>query len=247
MLLIPVIDVQNGLVVHGRFGNRAEYRPIQSTLCHGADPLTVARAFRTHFDLTELYLADLDAIVRRTPNFDLYQKLADDGFKLWVDAGARSQDDWTSESLLQFIHRLVVGSETIESNDDLTGILQSWGADRVVFSLDLRDGVPITNCPDWEGMNAPSLISSVSATGVRRVLLLDLARVGSGQGIGTERLIIESRQIEPDLQIYVGGGVSGADGLRQIRAFGVSGVLIASALHDGRLTRNDIYLHHAFE
>lgn len=235
MLLIPVIDVQDGLVVHGRFGNRAEYRPIQSVLCEGADPLTIVRAFRSHFDLTEIYLADLDAIVRRQPHFQMYRDLAEAGFKLWIDPGIRVAEDWADQNLKDCVHRIVVGSETLQSRNDLSILLDRWGVDRLVFSLDLREGNPLTNSPQWQGVDPAELVDDVYAMGARHILLLDLARVGSGQEIGTQSIVRDAIRTHSELQIYVGGGVSGAESLRQIREFGVAGVLVASALHDGRI------------
>ncbi|MBX9653028.1 hisA/hisF family protein [bacterium] len=235
MLLIPVIDVQDGLVVHGRFGNRAEYRPIQSVLCEGADPLTIARAFRSHFELTEIYLADLDAIVRRQPHFQMYRDLAEAGFKLWIDPGIRVAEDWADQNLKDCVHRIVVGSETLQSRNDLSILLDRWGVDRLVFSLDLREGKPLTNSLDWLGIDSGELVQDVYAMGARHILILDLARVGSGQEIGTESLVKEALRTHSDLQIYVGGGVSGTQSVRRIRETRVAGVLVASALHDGRI------------
>ena len=44
MLLIPVIDLLDGQVVRGVRGERARYRPIESALCRGSEPLAVSRA-----------------------------------------------------------------------------------------------------------------------------------------------------------------------------------------------------------
>lgn len=235
MLLIPVIDVQDGLVVHGRFGDRTEYRPVQSVLCEGADPLRIANAFRSHFELTEIYLADLDAIVRGQPHFEIYRDLADAGFTLWIDPGIRTANDWAEQQLKDCVHRIVVGSETLQSRSDLSILLDRWGVDRLVFSLDLREGKPVTQSTDWRGVNALEMMDDVYALGVRNILFLDLVRVGSGREIGTESLVKVARQTHSDLQVFVGGGVSGTQSLRRIRDMGIAGVLVASALHDGRI------------
>ena len=42
----------------------------------------------------------------------------------------------------------------------------------------------------------------------------------------------------PRKRLYAAGGVRGADDLRELRALGCAGVLVASALHDGRLGRD---------
>ena len=240
MLVIPVLDVQNGSVVHGRFGRRDEYRPIESQLCAGSDALDLARAFRQHFDLTEIYLADLDAIMGGEPHVDLYRRLVEDGFKLWIDPGVRQYDEIADRLDMSLVHRLVIGSETLASISDLGRIVTNWGAERIIFSLDLREGKPITGMKEWIDQSPSLLMRDVQQAGVRNLLLLDLARVGSGQGIGTESLVQVAKEIDPTLAVFVGGGVSGAASLEAIKARGAEGVLVASALHDGRLSATDV-------
>src|SRR5262245_16458600 len=111
MKIIPVLDVLGGQVVRGIAGRRHEYRPIVSRLCASSAPLAIARAFRDHFGLEELYLADLDALAGNPPRLDLYAALRADGFRLWVDAGIRQPGD--AELLADAgVERLVAGLET---------------------------------------------------------------------------------------------------------------------------------------
>jgi phosphoribosylformimino-5-aminoimidazole carboxamide ribotide isomerase len=44
----------------------------------------------------------------------------------------------------------------------------------------------------------------------------------------------------PEVELITGGGVRDADDLAALRQSGVAGVLVASALHDGRLTGHDL-------
>src|SRR5207253_1947746 len=62
MRILPVLDLQNGVVVRGLAGRRAEYRPVVSRLTTSHQPLDIAQAFRDIFGFEHLYLADLDAI-----------------------------------------------------------------------------------------------------------------------------------------------------------------------------------------
>src|SRR5262245_26017684 len=89
MRILPVLDLLGGQVVRGVAGRRQDYRPVVSRLTPSSQPLDVARAFRDHFRLSELYLADLDAIAGREPAWPLYTALREEGFRLWLDAGVR--------------------------------------------------------------------------------------------------------------------------------------------------------------
>ena len=63
---------------------------------------------------------------------------------------------------------------------------------------------------------------------------MTLARVGSGEGPDLARL----RQImvkNPGRRLYAAGGVRDLDDLKGLNDAGAAGVLVASALHDGRI------------
>jgi phosphoribosylformimino-5-aminoimidazole carboxamide ribotide isomerase len=66
--------------------------------------------------------------------------------------------------------------------------------------------------------------------------VLDLARVGVGEGVGTEKLCARLKQSYPDVEITAGGGVRTLDDVHLLDTIGVDYVLVSSALHDGRIT-----------
>ena len=59
---------------------------------------------------------------------------------------------------------------------------------------------------------------------------------GVSGGIGTEELCARLKRTYPEVQITAGGGVRGIDDVRRLVEIGVDRVLVASALHDGRIT-----------
>jgi phosphoribosylformimino-5-aminoimidazole carboxamide ribotide isomerase len=71
------------------------------------------------------------------------------------------------------------------------------------------------------------------------MIVLDLAQVGMGQGVGTQCLCRTLRCLAPELQIVAGGGVRGPDDLDSLERAGCDAALVASALHDGRLSAVD--------
>ena len=92
-MILPVLDLMHGQIVRGIAGRRDAYRPIVSRLTDSAEPLAVARAFRSHFGFTEFYLADLDAIQHGQPALAIHDQLQQDGFRLWIDAGLCTDGD----------------------------------------------------------------------------------------------------------------------------------------------------------
>jgi len=245
MQILPVIDLLDGQVVRGVAGRREAYRPIVSQLFPSessrpvAEPLAVARAFRHHFGLSELYVADLDAIAGRDPALGLHKQLLRDGFELWLDAGLGDAGRNLDLAQSVGVGTLIAGLESLTGPEELRGLMERFGSS-LVFSLDLLAGKPMARADAWFAADAWSIARQAIDLGVERILVLDLAGVGVGEGSKTADLCARLRTDYPRLHIATGGGVRGPDDLRQLQEMGVDEVLVASALHDGRLTRLDI-------
>jgi phosphoribosylformimino-5-aminoimidazole carboxamide ribotide isomerase len=240
--IIPVLDLKGGRAVHAVAGRRAYYQPVQSILHATSDPLELAGAQRDLLGLHALYLADLDAIAGDAPDLAIYQKLISGGFYLIVDAGLR---DLRSAGRLLLLDRsssaIVAGLETLESPGALGEIVQVLGSGRTIFSLDLDEGRPRKPAlSTWKSDDSLELASEAIECGVRHVLLLDLARVGTGRGSGTKGLIAQIRARHPEVRVSAGGGISGIAEVLDLKNAGASAVLVASALHDGRIGRQEI-------
>ena len=222
---VAVVDLMGGQVVHARRGERAAYRPVASRLVRGAGPLAVAQALLDLFPFEVLYLADLDAILGQGGNTETLAALrrrfpAPD---LWLDAGIATAEGLEACRASGFTP--VLGSES-QRGPDLLDAARDCNA---VLSLDFRGGVPLgpaeifDRCDHWP----------------RRVIGLDLARVGSGLGPDLD-LLTSVRQRAPEAEVYAGGGVRDAADLEALRAAGAAGALLASALHGGDITAEDL-------
>ncbi len=239
MKILPVIDLKNGLVVRGQAGQRDMYRPVNSRLTRKTDSLSVARAFRNEFGLAELYLADLDAIECERPHLEIYRALAGDGFQLLIDAGLRTVEQ-ACRVHETGAHTVIAPLETIPGPNLLAELLNKLPPGRVVFSLDLKNKTPLGNLQRWSTPDPFGIAREAIAAGIERILVLDLAGVGTNNGVCTDDLCARIRAAFPDVEIITGGGVRGADDLARLARLGIDGVLVASALHDGRLTKADL-------
>lgn len=246
MRVIPVIDLMDGNIVHGVAGRRETYQPIASQLVDSSLPAPVADAFVQKLGATECYVADLDAIEGGTPDWNTYGQIAAAGLELWVDAGLSDVQDADQFKRLigagAPIKAVIAGLESIGSAELLGRLLEEVGHDRLVFSLDLRQGQPIipNASSDWKEVTAEGIARQAIELGVRRVIVLDLAQVGIAEGVKTLELCKTLRQLDVELEIISGGGVRGVDDLWQLRQAGCNAALVASALHDERLTPQDL-------
>jgi phosphoribosylformimino-5-aminoimidazole carboxamide ribotide isomerase len=237
MRIIGVLDLMDGQVVRGVAGRRGDYQPIVSRLCSTAEPRAVALALRRHFGLNELYLADLDAIAGHPPALAVYEDLLREGFRLRVDAGLTGGAQ--ARILTRTGVEIVAGLETVTGPTGLAEILAEQ-PDRCLFSLDLRDGQPLGILDGWKQPTARGIAEESIRLGVKRLLVLDLARVGVGGGTGTEELCRTLIADHPNVEVMAGGGVRGMDDLLRLQTVGVSAVLVSSALHDGRLAPEEL-------
>ena len=245
MRVTPVLDLMAGRAVAARGGDRATYAPVRSVLASGeGDALALARAFRDVLGCVEWYVADLDAIRGGAPQWPLIRALADlGGGRLLLDV-ATTTVERGEEALAAGADRVVVGLETLDAFAQLEAIVGRVGSARVVFSLDLRNGAPLVRpgAPHGETGLPLALARRAVAAGVHALLVLDLARVGTGTGVDLD-LVRRIRRALPDIELLAGGGVAGPADLARLAAAGCDGVLVASALHDGRLTASDVRGH----
>jgi uncharacterized protein related to proFAR isomerase len=66
-------------------------------------------------------------------------------------------------------------------------------------------------------------------------LVIDLARVGRGSGPPLDA-VIQLASALPGAAIYAGGGVRDDGDLCALESAGATGALVATALHEGRIT-----------
>ncbi len=216
--IIPVLDLLRGSVVRARQGRRELYRELRSPLAQGSsEPREVLRALLQLHDFETLYIADLDALQGGAPQRELLRGLAGahPGLRLWVDAGAH-----TAALARELGVTPVYGTESLAA-PPLPPHEAPW-----VLSLDFRDGQPL-------GEHAPAWLAAPAAW-PDDVVVMSLERVGAGSGPDLQRLR-GLRELAPRARWHAAGGVRDESDLRELRASGVHGVLLASALHDGRL------------
>lgn len=248
MDIIPVLDLARGVAVWAQAGDRARYEPVESALMPSAvgDAVALLGAFRTRLGATGCYIADLDAIqggaVQRTMLRELVQLETGFAGAIMVDAGAHSPES-TLEVMACGASQVVIGLETLRAFADLAEIVRLVGEAQVVFSVDLRQGRPILHpaMQDAAGAqpDALGLAAQAVEAGVTSLLLLDLARIGTGGGADLG-LIEGLRKRFPELRLLAGGGVLARRDLDRMRDAGCDGALVASAIHAGTITATDL-------
>jgi phosphoribosylformimino-5-aminoimidazole carboxamide ribotide isomerase len=154
--------------------------------------------------------------------------------RVFVDAGVTSVDD--ARGVIDAgASTVVVGLETLSRFDALAEIGDAVGGGRVAFSVDLRDGRPVA-APNVDHALWPvtEIVRRAVRAGAGTLIVLDLARVGTGAGTDAD-LIAGVRRVAGGVSVFAGGGVRGEEDLRRLAEVGCDGVLVATALLTGRI------------
>jgi len=237
MRVIPVIDLKGGVAVHAVRGDRERYRPLRSRIAEGSDPVQLARAVRERLGLDELYVADLDAIESGAGSPGVVAALAREG-RVMVDAGAAAPT--AVARLLELgIARVVIGTESLHGAGAFRRLRTELPDAPLVLSLDLRGGRLVSPDPTLSGVAAADALARLADAGAREAIVLDLARVGSGEGPDVT-LLAELHARFPDVELLAGGGVRDTADLRALAGAGASGALVATALHDGAIGAGEL-------
>jgi len=235
--IIGVIDLRQGQGVNDRAGLRDAYAPVASIVGHEirpGDAVALADFYTRQLGLDDVYAADLDAITGHTWQEEAIRVVAATVPRLWLDAAITTAEE-AQRALALGASRVVVGLETLPSYAALQRICASATPERVALSLDVRDGITLTAHEEIQPGTPASIVAARAAeTGVRTIIVIDLARVGVGRGCNLDT-IVAVRKAAPEVTLLAGGGVRDEADLQQLVEAGCDGALVATALLSGAL------------
>ena len=214
MEVIPVIDIMGGIAVSGKSGRRDEYTSLETVFADSPDPVEIAK----NLPYKRLYTADLDGIMKGTPNIDLLEELCKIK-NIMVDAGIKNIDDYGRISHIDA--EVILGSETLQDLETLEAIKKEA---EVVVSIDIKNGKLMSPFLPDDPLDAFNLLKNK----IKRFIVLNISSVGT---LSSDFSILE-KFILPDVEIYYGGGIKKED-IEKLKKMGVSGVLVGTALHKG--------------
>ena len=217
MRIIPVIDIRGGVAVHAVRGIRENYQPLKSVLCASADPVEVAASLKA-FGFSELYVADLDAIMGAPVNSSLLTRIVESaGLNLMVDAGASNLE--RAKAVLDCgVSKIIIGTETLPNIDFVAKAVESLGAEKVVVSLDLRGDKILSGFELGRLAYPVRFLRELEALGVSQIIILDLSKVGSREG--TNLTLLQKVPRHTKIEVLIGGGVRNVADLMALKNLG---------------------------
>jgi phosphoribosylformimino-5-aminoimidazole carboxamide ribotide isomerase len=223
----PAIDLRGGRCVRleqGDFGRAKEY---------DADPVERAREWERQGGQA-IHVVDLDgAEVGRPVQLELIRRIARAvGVPLQVGGGVRSVEDLRAVRSAG-ARRVVMGTAAVEDRDLRLRAVEEAG-DSLVVAVDAREGVVATH--GWRrssGVSVLDLSKELSADGVASVLYTDVARDGMDAGVALQGTAALAKIIPT----IASGGVRGVEDVATLsRTPGVAGVVVGTALYEGKTT-----------
>jgi phosphoribosylformimino-5-aminoimidazole carboxamide ribotide isomerase len=231
MVIIPAIDLKNGLCVRLWQGRKSD------VTVYNDDPVQVAREFLAA-GAEMIHVVDLDGAFSEaeSPNRVVLRRIIDA-----VDAaiefggGVRSLDD--VQQLCEVgVARVVLGTLAAESPSRLQDFVSTFGS-KICVGIDARDGRVMTR--GWEtetSLLAIDLARSVVECGVERIIYTDIARDGTLVGPNIQQTLAVAEAA--NVRVTASGGVSSLDDIRRLHDTGdprVDSVIVGKALYEGKL------------
>lgn len=187
-----------------------------------------------HLGAKRLHIVDLDgAAAGRIIHWDVISRIAAVS-RVPLQVGGGVRDLTTVEKLLKMgVARAILGTAAVENPVLVEQVCSRFG-DRVIVSVDARDGIVATR--GWKkttNVEAVVLARQMADTGVRRLIYTDI----SADGTMTEPNFSSIQTIASvaTMPIVAAGGISTLEHLRKLRSIGVEGAIVGRALYAGTI------------
>lgn len=212
----------SGMAVSGKSGHRETYKPLKSVYSFSPDPVEIASALKRS-GAQQIYIADLDAIEKKGSNLELVQKI-NHILPVMMDWGVK--DLLSFEFALEFASKIIVATETLKSLDELQAIFDKFPKDRIVVSVDIKDGKLLA--PEMD-ISLDSFKERLRELNPSQIILLDISKVGTHEGFNMS-LIDDFAEFKDSL--ILGGGIIPSE-IKSLDEKDIKRVLVGSALHKG--------------
>ena len=179
------------------------------------------RGFLSLYPFQTFYLADLNAIMGAGRHDALIAEVLASypTIEFWIDNGSQLNNLQPHPAKNS---RNVIGTESqLAPNQPID--------QDCILSLDFKHDLAAGN-PAW---------FTDSCYWPQQVIIMTLSRVGGNVGPDFQKLA-DYAGLYPDKNIIAAGGVRDVTDLNRLQAIAVSGALLASALHAGKLSASDI-------
>jgi phosphoribosylformimino-5-aminoimidazole carboxamide ribotide isomerase len=234
IVLWPAVDIRGGRAVRlarGDFDRETVY---------DADPLDAALRWIDD-GARALHVVDLDGARAGHPaNLDHVARIAA-AIEVPLEVGGGLRDPAAVERVLAAgADRAILGTAALRDPAFAHAMVAAHGAERIVVSVDVREGrVAAAGWTEQTEITGAAALAALGAQGVTRFVFSCIERDGMLAGPDLAALRAACEVVGPGDEVVYSGGVAGIEDLAALRAASMAplrGVIVGTALFEGRLT-----------
>jgi len=227
-VVFPAIDLRDGKVVRLIQGD-----PNRQTV-YSNDPAEFAARW-LDYGAEWLHIVNLSAAFGEedTANLRALEKITSLDARVEYGGGLRDLEQVSRLSNLG-VQRVFFGTSAIQQPQILTEAVHTFGAQLIAADLAAKDGIVMIKA--WQesaGRSVNDAGKELFQLGIRRCVLTDVSRDGSGRGINIDSA--KNLQSESGLVVVTSGGANSYDEILAAREAGLAGIILGRALYEGIL------------
>ena len=227
MKVIPAIDLMSGQVVRLYKGDKN-----QKTI-YSEDPVSVAKQWEQD-GADMLHLVDLDATLGIGSNIEVIKKILSE-VKIPVEVAGGLRDESIILDVAKLCDRVVIGTLAFKNKEILKKILDSMGPEKIVISVDHRDGeIVIHGWQDGTGLKLIESIKQFMNMGFTEFLLTNVNRDGTLEGPDTE--FLQQATSFERINVIASGGISKSSDVSLVKEKNAFGVILGKALYENKIS-----------
>jgi phosphoribosylformimino-5-aminoimidazole carboxamide ribotide isomerase len=225
MKVIAAIDIMEGSVVRLVKGN------VANKVIYSSDPVETAKKWET-YGADMLHIVDLDAALSTGSNSELISRIANAvKIEVQVAGGVRTLE--AADVMLAKAAKVVIGTMAYSDQESIKKLAKK-NADRVVISIDQKDGVVMVK--GWKestGIKVTDAISRFMAIGINEFLLTSVEHDGTLEGPDMHAI---AEAVKSGARIIASGGIARVEDIVKVKSAGCSSVILGKAMYDGKIS-----------
>ena len=231
MLIIPAIDLKDGLCVRLKQGDMNE------TTVFSDEPATMACQWMQE-GARRLHVVDLNGAFAGTPvNDSVVRDITSNSPDLPIQIGGGIRDIATLARYFDAgVSWAIIGTQAVKEPEFVSEACKEF-PEKIIVGLDAKNGFVATE--GWakvSDVKAVELAKRFEQDGVNSIIYTDIARDGMMQGVNIEETVKMAQA--SSIPIIASGGITNMDDIRALVAAadeGIIGAITGRAIYEGTL------------
>jgi phosphoribosylformimino-5-aminoimidazole carboxamide ribotide isomerase len=232
MLVIPAVDIMNGKCVRLVRGDPSKMK------VYSDNPVEMAKKWVDE-GAELLHVVDLDAAMDKSENTSTVKEIVENvSVKVQFGGGVRTFEK--AEKLLNIgVYRVVFGTNLLLNPNVIVETVRRFGSERVAVALDIKNGNIMIK--GWKKPSKTNFLETArfaeEKLNVGMIILTSIDRDGTLKGPST--VYAEKLLENVKIPVVISGGVSSLSDLVRLNQLGVYGVIVGTALYEGKFSLKD--------